>query len=196
MMYRREAVRRLREHFRIHDDGKPTPYLDEAVEMACDALDRMDQILEKFGTFDRVMAAEEVVHCRECAMWHPENGVCNKPHECMRCRFPDEYCSDGRYYKLSDIKLMERRAGRSDLFTRKYILSAEEEYVKINTMKNLMEATIECEPMEINREWTLAYCRNCRQPIPIIMFDALTLGTEGWTCPLCTMIARMRRTRN
>lgn len=69
----------------------------------------------------------------------------------------------------------------------------DKEYVKINAVKDLMEATIECEPMEINREWTLAYCRICRQPIPIIMFDALTLGTEGWTCPLCTTIARIKR---
>ena len=60
------------------------------------------------------------------------------------------------------------------------------------TIRNVMEATIECEPVEINREWTLAYCRVCHQPIPIIQFDALTLGTTGWTCPLCTIIKRMR----
>ena len=64
------------------------------------------------------------------------------------------------------------------------------EYIpKISDAK---EATFECD-MEINREWTLAYCKICRQPIPIIMFDALTLGTTGWTCPLCTMIERAKR---
>lgn len=65
------------------------------------------------------------------------------------------------------------------------------EYIpKISDAK---EVTIECESSEFNREWTLAYCRVCRQPIPIIMFDALTLGTTGWTCPLCTVIERARR---
>ena len=65
------------------------------------------------------------------------------------------------------------------------------EYIpKISDAK---EATIECESVEFNREWTLAYCKICRQPIPIIMFDALTLGITGWTCPLCTTIERMKR---
>lgn len=65
--------------------------------------------------------------------------------------------------------------------------------IPINGVKELMEATIECESVQFNREWTLAYCKICRQPIPIIMFDALTLGTTGWTCPLCTVKERMRR---
>lgn len=67
------------------------------------------------------------------------------------------------------------------------------EYIpKISDAK---EATFTCESVEFNREWTLAYCKICRQPIPITQFDALTLGTTGWTCPLCTTIERMRRER-
>lgn len=66
----------------------------------------------------------------------------------------------------------------------------DKEYVKINTGG---EATFTCDSVQFNREWTLAYCKICRQPIPITMFDALTLGTTGWTCPLCTVKARMAR---
>ena len=36
-----EAIERLRDHFRVHDDGRPTPRLDEAVDMACDALEKL-----------------------------------------------------------------------------------------------------------------------------------------------------------
>ena len=36
----KEAILRLKDHFRIHDDGRPTPYLDEAVGMAYEALEK------------------------------------------------------------------------------------------------------------------------------------------------------------
>ena len=39
-MTNEEAIRRLRYHFAIHDDGRPTPYLDEAVQMAIEALEK------------------------------------------------------------------------------------------------------------------------------------------------------------
>lgn len=39
-MTEKEAIERLKDHFRIHDDGRPTPYLDEAVSMAIAALDK------------------------------------------------------------------------------------------------------------------------------------------------------------
>ena len=35
-----EAINRLRDHFRIHDDGRPTPYLDDAVRIAFKALEK------------------------------------------------------------------------------------------------------------------------------------------------------------
>lgn len=35
-----EVIRRLEDHFAIHNDGRPTPYLDEAVRMAIEALKR------------------------------------------------------------------------------------------------------------------------------------------------------------
>lgn len=39
-MDNREAIRRLKDHFRIHDDGRPTPKLDKAVSMAIKALEK------------------------------------------------------------------------------------------------------------------------------------------------------------
>lgn len=64
------------------------------------------------------------------------------------------------------------------------------EYIpKISDAK---EATFEFD-LQPSQEWTLVYCRNCHQPIPITLFKMLTYGPDGWTCPLCTMIARMKR---
>ena len=40
-----EAIARLKDHFKIHDDGRPTPKLDEAVGMAINALEK--QIAKK-----------------------------------------------------------------------------------------------------------------------------------------------------
>ena len=36
----KEAIRRIKEHFRVHDDGRPTPYLDKAVDIAIEALEK------------------------------------------------------------------------------------------------------------------------------------------------------------
>lgn len=38
-MTAQEAIRRLKDHFAVHDDGRPTPYLDEAVQLAYTALE-------------------------------------------------------------------------------------------------------------------------------------------------------------
>lgn len=35
-----EAKLRLKDHFMIHNDGRPTPHLDEAVRMAYEALEK------------------------------------------------------------------------------------------------------------------------------------------------------------
>lgn len=50
-MTAREAIRRLKDHFAVHDDGCPTPYLDEAVQLAYAALEWYSQ-MEKMA--DRV----------------------------------------------------------------------------------------------------------------------------------------------
>lgn len=38
IMDEKEAIERLTDHFRIHYDGRPTPYLDKAVAIAMNAL--------------------------------------------------------------------------------------------------------------------------------------------------------------
>ena len=39
------AIKRLVDHFEVHDDGRPHPFLDEAVSMAINALEK--QIAKK-----------------------------------------------------------------------------------------------------------------------------------------------------
>lgn len=39
-MKEQTAISRLRYHFMVHDDGRPTPYLDEAASMAIKALEK------------------------------------------------------------------------------------------------------------------------------------------------------------
>lgn len=61
-----EAIRRLKDHFRIHDDGRPTPYLDEAVAMAYAAMEK--QIPKKliYSDFDDNGFDEIIPHRAEC----------------------------------------------------------------------------------------------------------------------------------
>ena len=53
-----EAIKRLKDHFRIHDDGRPTPYLDEAVSMAIKALEEVQQY-RAIGTVEEFKALKE-----------------------------------------------------------------------------------------------------------------------------------------
>lgn len=55
---------------------------------------------------------------------------------------------------------------------------------------------IECKDVQIPRDWVLAECKYCGSMFPIIEFYALTLGTKGWTCPLCAFEKRMEEKRN
>lgn len=45
-MTNKEAIKRLKDHFRIHNDGRPTPKLDEAADMAIEALRRHEPKLD------------------------------------------------------------------------------------------------------------------------------------------------------
>lgn len=45
-MTEKEAIARLKEHYRIHDDGRPTPKLDEASGMAIKALEAQIKLKE------------------------------------------------------------------------------------------------------------------------------------------------------
>ena len=47
-----EAIKRIRDHFRVHDDGRPTPYLDEAVYMAIMALEKQIPMKPVYSDYD------------------------------------------------------------------------------------------------------------------------------------------------
>ena len=67
------AIKRLQDHFEVHDDGRPTPFLDEAVSMAIKALEK--QIAKKpfvdTGNFLKCSYCHSVIrntdkYCHEC----------------------------------------------------------------------------------------------------------------------------------
>ena len=74
-MDRKEAIWRLQDHFRVHNDGRPTPKLDEAVRIMFEALKE-----------------PEIVHCKDCRHWDKEIMYCN--HTGMQIE-PDGYCVYG-----------------------------------------------------------------------------------------------------
>lgn len=102
-----EVKRRLGDHFAVHDDGRPTPYLDEAVMTMFAILDYAQLLTDKFGSLEQALEAEKVVHCKDCGIWNSEKEICNKPCESMKWRRPDDYCCDGRLYER---KFVERVA--------------------------------------------------------------------------------------
>lgn len=61
-MTAREAIRRLKDHFAVHDDGRPTPYLDEAVQLAYEALEwygHMEEVVDKWTTINEMYVLTE-----------------------------------------------------------------------------------------------------------------------------------------
>lgn len=42
----KEAIRRVKEHFAAHDDGRPTPYLDEACTTIYEAIKDLEKLKE------------------------------------------------------------------------------------------------------------------------------------------------------
>lgn len=88
-MDRHEAIRRLKEHFEIHNDRRPTPYLDEAARLAYEALEKYDLILERFGSFEHVMAAPFTFKVGDIVwiydpMWGIIPAEVDRPYHC-RC---------------------------------------------------------------------------------------------------------------
>lgn len=56
-MDEQEAIIRLRKHFILHDDGRPTPYLDEAADMACAALANQAWLKENLQNLNKNLSA-------------------------------------------------------------------------------------------------------------------------------------------
>ena len=55
-MDNQEVIARLADHFRVHNDGRLTPYLDEAVDTMFDSLEKYSMIVERFGSFEKLMS--------------------------------------------------------------------------------------------------------------------------------------------
>lgn len=63
-----EAINRLRDHFRIHDDVRPTPYLDDAVSIAIKALEKQipKKPIEKVMPYSEEVGFNSEWHCPCC----------------------------------------------------------------------------------------------------------------------------------
>ncbi len=70
-MEAKEALIRIKDHFRIHDDGRPTPYLDEAVGIAIDALEK--QITKKPKKLEASLGM--IIECPNCERLQPVRGL-------------------------------------------------------------------------------------------------------------------------
>lgn len=88
-----EAIARIRDHFEVHNDGRPHPRLDEAVNMAIKALEEVQQY-RAIGTVEECRAAvEKQTDEKPTAVLETFGGT---DYECKNCGsdvcYGDEYC--------------------------------------------------------------------------------------------------------
>lgn len=88
-----EAIARIRDHFEVHNDGRPHPRLDEAVNMAIKALEEVQQY-RAIGTVEECRAAvEKQTDEKPTAVLGTFGGT---DYECKNCGsdvcYGDEYC--------------------------------------------------------------------------------------------------------
>lgn len=89
-------------------------------------LEEYNRIIEKFGSFERAMAAENVVHCSECAFYDPENLLCDRYGlEKPAIMLGEGYCSCG-FNRDTFNKMMEDCRARGGWCTPGVIMSADE----------------------------------------------------------------------
>lgn len=77
-MEAKEVIRRLKDHFRVHDDGRPTPYLDKAVAFAIESCEK--QIAKKPNweyLGDSLSNKNIIVKCPLC-----DRGIEEGEHHC------------------------------------------------------------------------------------------------------------------
>lgn len=82
-----EAIARIRDHFEVHNDGRPHPRLDEAVEMAIKALEEVQQY-RTIGTVEECRKSVEI-----CKFMIGRNITPENMEEYMK--FEDECISEG-----------------------------------------------------------------------------------------------------
>ena len=88
-----EAIARIRDHFEVHNDGRPHPRLDEAVNLAIKALEEVQQY-RAIGTVEECRAAvEKQTDEKPTAVLGTFGGT---DYECKNCGsdvcYGDEYC--------------------------------------------------------------------------------------------------------
>lgn len=86
-----EAIARLKDHFRIHDDGRPTPKLDEAVDMAIKALEKqiakkpiVQEVAKEYGK-DTNVHSNDWIPCSERLPKEDERVLCFHSHGFADC---------------------------------------------------------------------------------------------------------------
>lgn len=62
----KEVIERIKDHFRIHDDGRPTPYLDEAVSMAIKSLEKQEPKKPIYSKYEDNGFGEEIPYQAAC----------------------------------------------------------------------------------------------------------------------------------
>lgn len=83
-MTREEAKWRLADHFRVHNDGVPTPKLDEAVELMFKALQEPEQKYGRWEYYD----IDNSYYCTACGeIWALDYGTPeeNSMNFCPNC---------------------------------------------------------------------------------------------------------------
>lgn len=89
-------------------------------------LEEYDQLIEKFGTFDQAMSAENVVRCADCAFYDYDNLLCQRYGlEKPVIMIDQGYCSCGIKKDIFDA-MMERCRANGGWCTPGIILSADE----------------------------------------------------------------------
>ncbi len=64
----KEAIWRLKDHFRVHDDGRPTPKLDEACKIAYECMEKQlpKKVVDRSLVKDNGIVVGFIGRCPNC----------------------------------------------------------------------------------------------------------------------------------
>lgn len=113
-MDEREAIYRLRDHFRVHDDGRPTPYLDEAATMAYRALENQKWLRERLIEYEKNPTALG------------SEGLFNDLYKVCVWGWEDNYKSSPNINEIDKDMLDMMMLGKQQLLLRKYMKRGED----------------------------------------------------------------------
>lgn len=92
-----EAKLRLKDHFMIHNDGRPTPYLDEAARMAYEALGKQIPKKPIYASIDG-FTLPVPYYCPVCGE------QIAKYDAYARCLFKEHHCECGQRIDWSEVE--------------------------------------------------------------------------------------------